>query len=60
VREIKARQADFQAFELVHEGQRFNVDAHRLARSALGAGVGRHVWFLGPSNGVCNLMGASL
>jgi hypothetical protein len=36
VREIKARQADFQAFELVHEGRRFNVDAHRLARSALG------------------------
>jgi hypothetical protein len=27
----------------IHEGRRFNVDAHRLASGALGAGVGRHV-----------------
>lgn len=31
VREIKARGAAFQSFELVHEGRRSNTDAHNLA-----------------------------
>jgi ribonuclease HI len=56
VREIKARMADFQEFKIVHEGRRANVDAHMLARGALGTDVVRHVWFLNPPDGVCNLV----
>ena len=56
VREIKARMADLHKCEIIHEGRRMNVDAHRLARGALGRHVGRHVWFLNPPDGVCNLV----
>jgi ribonuclease HI len=60
VREIKARMADFQEFEIVHEGRRANVDAHMLVRGALGTDVGRHVWFLNPPDGVCNFVRTNL
>jgi hypothetical protein len=59
VREIAAGRTDFQSFELVHEGQRSNVDAHKLAKGALGAGIRRHVWLLDPSDGVCFSISAS-
>jgi hypothetical protein len=57
--EISAGRTDFQSFELVHEGQRSNVDAHKLARGSLGAGIRRHVWLLDPPNGVCFSISAS-
>ena len=43
VQEIKARMADLHKCEIIHEGRRMNVDAHRLARGALSMHVGRHV-----------------
>lgn len=52
VREIKARGAAFQSFELVHEGRRSNTDAHNLAKSSIYANVGRHVWLLSPPEGI--------
>jgi hypothetical protein len=33
----------------VHEYRTSNTDAHRIARSSLYNGEGRHVWFLSPS-----------
>jgi hypothetical protein len=35
-----------------HEGRRFNVDAHKLARLATTLPVGRHVWFGTPPEGL--------
>ena len=52
VREIKARAGDFREVQFAHEGRQANVDAHNLARSSLYLGLGRHVWFLDPPDGV--------
>jgi hypothetical protein len=49
VREIKARASVF-----VHENRASNVDAHVLARSSIYAPLGRHVWFLEPTDGICS------
>jgi hypothetical protein len=57
VREIKVRMADFQKRKIIHEGRKMNVDAHRLARRALGTDVGKHVWLQVPPDGVCNFAG---
>jgi hypothetical protein len=38
----------------VHEGRLSNGDAHRVARGSLFEDVGRHLWLLGPLEGVRN------
>lgn len=54
IQEIKAQASSFQKMEFVHERREANYDAHNLARRSLFDPVGRHVWFLSPSEGVCN------
>jgi hypothetical protein len=49
IREIMAGGRSF-----VHENRQANNDAHFLARSSIYSQMGRHVWFLAPSDGVCN------
>ena len=51
--EIKVGAARFVDAQFVHEGRNSNGDAHRLARSSIYEVVGRHVWLLASSNGVC-------
>jgi ribonuclease HI len=55
VQEIKARAGDFINAQFVHEGRVSNGDAHRLARGSISRDIGRHVWFLAPPEGVCNI-----
>jgi hypothetical protein len=52
VQEIRARLNDFRFVKFIHERRRSNVDAHNLSRSCIYANLGRHVWFVSPSNGV--------
>jgi hypothetical protein len=51
--EIKARGDNFASVEFVHEGWMSNVDAYRLARGSLYETIGRHIWFMSPSEGLC-------
>jgi hypothetical protein len=53
IQEIKARGESFTSVEFIHEGRMSSGDAHRLARGSLYEAVGRHVWFISPSEGVC-------
>jgi hypothetical protein len=53
VQEIRARSSEFRFVEFVYEERQSNVDAHNLARSCIYANLGRHVWFVSPSDGVC-------
>jgi hypothetical protein len=53
ITELKARSADFQKIEFVHEGRSTNVDAHTLARGSISREIGRYVWFHAPPEGVC-------
>jgi hypothetical protein len=55
IREINARKTAFSNIEFVHEHRDSNTDTHRIARSLIHAEVGRHVWFLNPPDGVCNM-----
>jgi hypothetical protein len=52
IQEIKARSVDLGQVVFVHEYRTSNTDAHRIARSSLYKGEGRHVWFLSPPFGV--------
>ena len=54
------RKAAFSSVEIVHEHRDSNTDAHRIVHSSIHAKVGRHVWFLNPSNGVCNMYNLSI
>jgi ribonuclease HI len=54
IQEIKARSTDLGQVIFVHDYRTSNIDAHRIARSSLYNGEGRHVWFLSPPFGVCN------
>jgi hypothetical protein len=53
VQETRARSSEFRFIEFVHEGRQSNVNAHNLSRSCIYADLGRHVWFVSPSDGVC-------
>lgn len=52
MQEINSRRRCFGRVEFIHEGRQSNVDAHRIARSAVLCSLGRHVWSLSPSDGV--------
>ncbi|TVU30989.1 hypothetical protein EJB05_22650, partial [Eragrostis curvula] len=54
MREIKGRKRDFTSVEFVHEKRSSNVDTHVLARSSRYSSIGKHMWFLTPTHGVCN------
>ena len=54
IRDIQARRSSFTKVEFVHESRSSNVDAHVLARSSVLLDVGRHVWYMGPPDGVCS------
>jgi hypothetical protein len=53
IMEPKARSANFQTIEFVHEGRSANVDAHTLARGSISREIGRYMWFHAPPEGVC-------
>ena len=55
IREINARKAAFSSVKFVHERRDSNTDAYKIARSSIHVEVGRHVWFLNPPDGVCNM-----
>jgi ribonuclease HI len=54
IKEIRSSLLQFSKSKVVHEGRDANADAYRLAKSATYCSLGRHVWFLDPSEGVCN------
>jgi ribonuclease HI len=53
--EIKAVSSLFDRVLFKHESRESNYEAHRLARSAVSAEVGRRVWLLEPPTGLCIL-----
>jgi hypothetical protein len=53
IQEIKSRKDGFTTVEFVHEGRSSNFDAHCIARTYVNFLVGRYVWFVSPSDGVC-------
>jgi len=56
VNEIKARMINFLKVEFIHENRGSNTDAHHLAKSSLYLSLGRHVWYIDPPLGFCNLL----
>ncbi|TVU24169.1 hypothetical protein EJB05_26571, partial [Eragrostis curvula] len=50
----KGVSTNFVMTDFVHEGRLSNGDAHRVARGSLFDVVGRHLWLLDLSDGVCN------
>jgi hypothetical protein len=54
IQEIKSQGRSFEKIEFVHEKREANHDAHNLARSPLYESLGRHMWLMSPSMGVCN------
>jgi hypothetical protein len=43
------RKAAFRSVEFVHEKRESNIEAHNIARGAIHANIGRHVWLLSPT-----------
>jgi hypothetical protein len=54
VLEIKSRMEKFARIDLIFEGRSSNIDAQLIARSFVNLSVDRHVWFLEPSDCICN------
>jgi hypothetical protein len=54
IRDIKMTLENFASAEIVHEGRSSNGDAHMLARSCVYEPLGRHVWVVNLSVGVCS------
>jgi hypothetical protein len=55
IREIKEAAKSFAEATFRHENRASNSEAHRLARFAASAKVGRQVWMIGPPDGLCIL-----
>ena len=53
VREIRETSTLFQHCTFTFEGRETNIEAHRLARHALGLGHGRHLWLIDPPDLNC-------
>jgi hypothetical protein len=50
VREIKEFTSNFSKVHFMHEGRKFTIEAHNLARAATMLAPGRHLWLINPPN----------